>query len=79
MLPTALFLLCPLVLAVCRKRYILTPPTGSVLARFWKLWMYVSKGCWSINPITTYKRLSAPGFWDRVKPSHIPLPSDQNG
>jgi POT family proton-dependent oligopeptide transporter len=72
MLPTVLFLCAPVVLALCRKRYILTPPTGSVFAKFWKLWGYAAKGRWSINPVRTYKNFSAPDFWERVKPSHIP-------
>lgn len=59
-------------LALCRKHYVLTPPTGSVFAKFWKLWTYATKGRWSINPVTTYKNFSAPDFWERVKPSHIP-------
>lgn len=71
LLPTILFLIAPVVLILCKKRYVLTPPTGSVLTKFWKLWTYASKGKWSINPYTTYKRMSAPGFWDRVKPSNI--------
>ncbi|KIX05842.1 uncharacterized protein Z518_03815 [Rhinocladiella mackenziei CBS 650.93] len=72
MLPTVLFLLAPFVLALCRKHYVLTPPTGSVFAKFWKLWTYAGKGRWSINLYRTYKNLSAPDFWERVKPSRIP-------
>ena len=72
MLPTCLFLFAPLVLVLCRKNYVLTPPTGSVLTKFWKLWTYAAKGKWSINPVQTYKNMSAPGFWERVKPSQIP-------
>ncbi|ETI28381.1 hypothetical protein G647_00830 [Cladophialophora carrionii CBS 160.54] len=72
MLPTVLFLFAPVVLALCRKRYILTPPTGSVFAKFWKLWAYATKGRWSVNPVRTYKNFSAPDFWERVKPSRIP-------
>ncbi|EXJ64447.1 POT family proton-dependent oligopeptide transporter [Cladophialophora yegresii CBS 114405] len=72
MLPTVLFLFAPVVLALCRKRYVLTPPTGSVFAKFWKLWAYATKGRWSINPVRTYKNFSAPDFWERVKPSRIP-------
>ena len=72
MLPTILFVCAPVVLILCKKRYILTPPTGSVLAKFWKLWSLASKGKWSINPVRTYKNMSAPGFWENVKPSRIP-------
>ncbi len=72
MLPTILFLVAPVVLIFCKKRYILTPPTGSVFAKFWKLWGLASKGKWSINPVRTYKNMSAPDFWENVKPSRIP-------
>jgi POT family proton-dependent oligopeptide transporter len=30
LLPTIVFLICPLVLILGRKRYVLTPPSGSV-------------------------------------------------
>lgn len=73
-LPTVLFLFAPLVLALCRKHYILTPPTGSVIAKFFQLVFYAAKGKWSINPVRTYKNLSSPDFWERVKPSKIPTP-----
>lgn len=71
-LPTILFACCPVVLFFCKKRYRLTPPTGSVLTKFWKMWTYAMKGKWSINPATTYKNFHAPGFWDKVRPSLVP-------
>ncbi|KIW49910.1 hypothetical protein, variant [Exophiala xenobiotica] len=72
MLPTVLFVFAPIVLVVCKKHYVLLPPTGSVFAKFFQLWSYACKGKWSINPVRTYKNLSAPDFWDRVKPSNVP-------
>lgn len=36
-LPTVLFACCPIVLFLCKKRYRLAPPTGSVFAKFWKM------------------------------------------
>lgn len=68
-LPTIVFLLCPLVLWFGRTRYIRSPPTGSVLGTAMKLWLYAAKGRWSINPIKTYKNMTAPDFWENVKPS----------
>ncbi|KAK0501462.1 POT family-domain-containing protein [Armillaria luteobubalina] len=68
-LPTMIFLLCPLVLWFGRKRYIRSPPTGSVLGTAMKLWLYAAKGRWSINPIKTYRNMTAPDFWENVKPS----------
>jgi proton-dependent oligopeptide transporter, POT family len=73
LLPTILFICCPVVLAVCKKRYRLTPPTGSVLSKFFKMWTYAMKGRWSVNPVTTYKNFHAPDFWDKVKPSQVPV------
>jgi POT family proton-dependent oligopeptide transporter len=72
MLPTVLFIFAPIVLAVCKKQYVLLPPTGSVFAKFFQLWSYACKGKWSINPYRTYKNLTAPDFWDRVRPSNVP-------
>ena len=71
-LPTCLFIFAPVLLVLCRKNYVLTPPTGSIIAKFFKLWSYASKGKWIINPVHTYKNMSAPDFWERVKPSHLP-------
>lgn len=56
-LPTFLFFFAPIVLIACKKFYILTPPTGSVLSRAFALLRLASKGCWSLNPVTTYKNL----------------------
>lgn len=51
-LPTIMFCLCPAVLFLCRKKYSLTPPTGSVLGKAFKLWMLAFKMKWSWNPVT---------------------------
>ncbi|KAL4956726.1 POT family-domain-containing protein [Aspergillus filifer] len=40
LLPTALFMLCPLVLFTCRKQYMVTPPTGSVAGKAFRLWAF---------------------------------------
>lgn len=53
MLPTVLFCLSPLIMVLCRKYYVLRPPTGSVLAKSCQIWGFAMKGCWSINPATT--------------------------
>jgi proton-dependent oligopeptide transporter, POT family len=52
-----------------RKRYVQRPPSGSVLGKAFKLWLYAQKGRWSINPVTTWKRLYDGTFWESVKPS----------
>ncbi|KAF2725450.1 PTR2-domain-containing protein [Polychaeton citri CBS 116435] len=70
-LPTFLFFFAPLVLIGCKKYYTLTPPTGSVTSRAFRLLTFASKGCWSPNPVTTYKNLTREGFWESVKPSRL--------
>jgi len=71
-LPTAVFLLCPIVLFFGRKRYNRSPPQGSVLAKSFKLWAYAARGRWTLNPIALYKNLKADDFWESAKPSNIP-------
>lgn len=50
-LPTIMFCLCPLVLFICRNKYDVTPPTGSVVVKALKLWSFALKGRWSWNPV----------------------------
>lgn len=68
MLPTVTFLLCPIVLFSFKKRYILTPPTGSILAKFMRMWTTAMKGVWSFNPVAMKRRFT----WDVVRPSKVP-------
>ncbi|KAF9788444.1 PTR2-domain-containing protein [Thelephora terrestris] len=76
MLPTALFLLCPIVLFYGRNRYICSPPTGSVLGRAIRVCNFAARGRWSWNPIKCYTQMKAPGFWDAAKPSML-APGDR--
>lgn len=70
-LPTFLFFVAPVVLLGCKKFYKLTPPTGSVTSKAFGLLFLASRGCWSPNPVKTYRNFSREGFWDRVKPSNM--------
>ncbi|KAJ7128615.1 peptide transporter PTR2A [Mycena epipterygia] len=70
-LPTVVFLLCPIILIIGRQRYIRSPPTGSVFATFLRLFRFAAKGRWSLNPVRTYRNLTAPEFWDAAKPSRV--------
>jgi proton-dependent oligopeptide transporter, POT family len=72
MLPTAMFLTAPVVLAVFKKRYRLTPPTGSVLSKAFHMWSYAMKGVWSLN----FAKMKKEFTWDKVRPSHI-VPSER--
>ncbi|THU84559.1 peptide transporter PTR2A [Dendrothele bispora CBS 962.96] len=68
-LPTAIFLICPLVMLIGRKHYNHTPPNGSVVTTAFRLWIYASRGRWSWNPWWTYKNMRADDFWESAKPS----------
>jgi len=71
MLPTILFLLCPIVMVLCKKNYKLTPPTGSVLGKATKLFFLANKGKWKLNPRACWKSLHDGNFWEDVKPSRF--------
>lgn len=71
-LPTALFLLCPIVLFYGRNKYARSPPTGSVLSRAVRALSFAARDRWSWNPVKCYKQIKAPGFWDATKPSKLP-------
>jgi len=70
-LPTVVFCLCPLVLYFGRNRYIRSPPSGSVLGKALRVLRLGAKGRWSANPVTTYRNMTAPDFWEQAKPSHV--------
>lgn len=62
-LPTICYLLCPVILIAMKKHYKLTPPTGSVMGKAFKLIRLAIKHSPKKN---TFKD---EGFWERVKPS----------
>lgn len=64
-LPTICYLLCPLGLAFFKKHYKLTPPTGSVFGKAFKLIRLAVKNS-SRNNIWRDEH-----FWERVKPSSL--------
>ena len=68
MLPTVLFVIAPIVLQVFKKGYRLTPPTGSVLGKFFKMFGAAMKGKWSLNLVKMKREFS----WDVVRPSKVP-------
>jgi POT family proton-dependent oligopeptide transporter len=59
------------VLFFCKKNYIHTPPSGSVLGPAIKLPWLAMKGRWSWNPIRTWKNARNGSFWENVKPSRL--------
>lgn len=62
-LPTVLFLVAPAVLYSNKKKYRMSPPTGSLLSKFLKMWWFTRK-----------RSPSAFKFdWNQAKPSAIPV------
>ncbi|QUC16341.1 uncharacterized protein UV8b_00582 [Ustilaginoidea virens] len=59
LIPTALFLVAPLVLWSQKKKYTLKPPTGSVLSKFLRMFFFARKH-------SGWKNFN----WDVAKPSH---------
>lgn len=59
-LPTICYLLCPIVLWYFKKTYKLSPPTGSVMGKAWKLLRLAYKRSHGFRDAE---------FWERVKPS----------
>ncbi|KAF7118462.1 hypothetical protein CNMCM5793_007983 [Aspergillus hiratsukae] len=69
-LPTILYLCCPGILFLCRNKYSLVKPTGSVYSQAGRLWKLAMKGRWSMNPARMFQKNPKP-FWDSVKPSAL--------
>jgi POT family proton-dependent oligopeptide transporter len=71
LLPTILFVFCPLLMLVLSKHYVKKPSQGDVLVKATKLYGFAMRGKWSLNPIRTWKNLSSPNLWDGAKPSNL--------
>jgi proton-dependent oligopeptide transporter, POT family len=73
LLPTLMFLLCPIVLWANKSNYRLTPPQGSILAPALHVMSFVIRPHLSWNLWTTVSKLRhTPHLWEAVKPSRIP-------
>lgn len=70
LLPTVLFAACPVILLLMRKSYTLSPPTGSVLGKFFKMFGMAMHGKWGAlcNPAKFKREFT----WDVVRPSKVP-------
>ena len=71
LLPTLVFLLCPLVLYLGRNRYVRSPPSGSILGTVYYMFRHCMRGKWSVNPLATYRKMTTHDFWDHVTPSSL--------
>jgi POT family proton-dependent oligopeptide transporter len=70
-LPTLVYCICPAIMFWGRNKYKRTPPQGSVLIKALRIWIYAQRGRWSLNPLSTWKRLHDGTMWESVKPSNI--------
>ncbi|KAI4843048.1 PTR2-domain-containing protein [Aureobasidium sp. EXF-8845] len=61
LLPTILFVAAPVILFFNRKNYILSPPTGSILSKFFHMLGF------------TWKNKQGKFNWDVAKPSNVPV------
>ncbi|KAM4066171.1 POT family protein [Hirsutella rhossiliensis] len=61
-IPTGLFLLAPFVLWSQKKSYKLKPPTGSLLSKFFRMFIFVRKR----SSLTKFS-------WEVAKPSNVPV------
>ncbi|KAL2855569.1 PTR2-domain-containing protein [Aspergillus pseudodeflectus] len=75
LLPTIMFLFCPLVLFFCKRHYTLVPPTGSVYTQAYRLIREACRKHWTVStvkvagvPFKLYKK-TGNDFWGAVKPS----------
>lgn len=71
LLPTIMFCFCPMILFLCRKRYYLMPPTGSVYSKAFRVWAIALKGRFTLNPVRWFTpNPKSDELWNRAKPSY---------
>jgi len=63
LIPTFVFLVSPLVLWSNKKKYKLSPPTGSLLSKVLKMWNFIRKESGGVRKFN----------WEVAKPSGIPI------
>ncbi|KAJ5772759.1 hypothetical protein N7457_007655 [Penicillium paradoxum] len=72
LLPTIMYIFCPLVLFLCKKQYRLTPPSGSTYTKAFKLWKLAMHGHWHWNPVRWFQSSDPDhNMWSVVKPSYL--------
>ncbi|KAH6905977.1 peptide transporter PTR2B [Coprinopsis sp. MPI-PUGE-AT-0042] len=69
LVPTGVFCIVPFVLMAGKKRYVMTPPRGSILLETLRVIRLSLGPAWSFNPIRTYKNCKKEEFWNSAKPS----------
>ncbi|KAH7089281.1 POT family-domain-containing protein [Paraphoma chrysanthemicola] len=71
LLPTILFVFCPILMVAFSKHYVKKPPQGDVAIKSMKLYGLALKGQFSLNPVRTWRNLSSSNLWENVKPSKL--------
>jgi POT family proton-dependent oligopeptide transporter len=71
LIPTVMFIVCLPVLYICKKFYVLKPPSGNVMGPAFKLLFKALGRGFSINPVKTWRNWNDGTMWDKVKPSHL--------
>lgn len=69
LVPTGIFMIVPFVMMAGKKRYVMTPPRGSVLLETIRCIRLSLGPAWSVNPIRTFKNCQNVDFWKPSKPS----------
>jgi len=70
LVPTGIFAMVPLVLIIFKRKYIVTPPRGSILLETLRVLSLCLKPAFSWNPVQFYRNMKSEGFWNAAKPSH---------
>jgi len=69
LVPTIVYGLVPIVLYIGRKRYVRTPPKGSVVVDAVRIMRIVFRGAWSWNPFRMVLNLTRRVNWDDARPT----------
>jgi len=72
-LPTIIMCICPFVMWWGRKRYVRSPPQGSILGKAVRHLLFAMKGRYSWNPVQWYRNMNDGTFWEKAKPSNVPI------
>lgn len=69
LIPTILYLLCPLIMLWGRRRYKRVPSNRNVIEKASRLLLLLAQKSWSSNPVKAWKAFKNPVTWAAVKPS----------
>jgi POT family proton-dependent oligopeptide transporter len=76
LLPTAVFLIAPIVLFIGNKYYIKVPPRGSVVLETFRVSRVAMRGFWK-SPKAYIRTARGEGVWQRAKPSYVMTQSSE--